>query len=511
VVETGAWNMSKMLLNRGLLLAIFMFASVTMGIQSAAGQNQSGSNQEASQEQFKIAIDVNLVTTDVTVIGGSKAQLRAEDFIVYDEHIAQEITYFSYDLIPLAVAVLIDRSGSVAPHMPMLQLAALLSLRHLRLEDQVALFSFADGTKKICDLTEDRLQIAEKINQIKAEGGTDIYDAIRDAARYLSKEAPDRRRAIILVSDNCHDQGRMRKKEEQARNMKIKAERARKELLETGAALYSIRTPYSSSIFSGSRNPWMNNPWAGSNLCAESNDLLKNMTKETGGRLLVVGASTSLQKSLETAILNLRFRYTLGFNPSNPGEEGSFHRLTVKLNAPDRCPGCQLLVRSGYYTGIPADPPSEKPVQSSQPDSAQTIDETLIQRSILTAGSFAQDLPDISFNIRTAEQRDSNGRPLLLIDFYIEPAEIEIIEGANQYRCLLHVVIFYADNKGKILGYDWKKYGGDLSKDSYHRLIRDGIHGSTTIPLKDEVRVLKIVVYDEESNKIGSKLVRLPE
>ena len=503
--------MGKIFVHIFLYWLIPVSAVVAADGQTAAGQNPAQPNRKDAHEGFKISIDVNLVTTDVTVIGGGKAQLRAEDFIVYDDNIAQDITYFSYDLLPLAVAVLIDRSGSVAPHMPMLQLAALLSLRHLRLEDQVALFSFADDTKKICDLTQDRLLIAEKINQIKAEGGTDIYDAIRDAARYLRKEAPDRRRAIILVSDNCHDQGRMNNKAEKDRNMKIKAERARKELLETGATLYSIRTPYSSRIFSGSTNPWMNSPWASSNLCAESNDLLKNMTKETGGELLVVGASKSLQKSLETAILNLRFRYTLGFNPSNPGEDGSFHRLTVELNAPDRCPGCQLLLRRGYYTGIPSDPPSEIPLQSSQPDSAQEIDETLIQRSILTAGSFAQDLPDIAFSVKTAEEADAYGKPLLIVYFHVEPHEIEIKEAANQHSCLLHVVVFFADKEGEILGYDWKKYGGEWSKDVYERIVKDGIHGSTTIPLTDEVRFLKIVVYDERSNKIGSQLVRLPE
>jgi VWFA-related protein len=496
---------------RKILFRVFLFWLVSVSVvaaafaaeesQSNAGQNRAQQSRQEVLGEFKISIDVNLVTTDVTVIGGSKAQLRAEDFIVYDENIAQDITYFSYDLLPLAVAVLIDRSGSVAPHMPMLQLAALLSLRHLRPEDQLALFSFDDGTKKICDLTQDRILIAEKINKIKGGGGTNIYDAIRDAARYLRKKAPDRRRAIIVISDNCHTQG----------NMQRKAEKARKEVLETGATIYSIRTPSGFMMFAGSRNPWATNPPANHDSCAESNDLLNSLTEETGGELLAVGASTSLQKSLETAILNLRFRYTLGFNPSHPGEDGSFHRLAVKLNAPDRCPGCQLLVRSGYYTGVPTDPPSDNPVLSSQPVSAQTTDEALIQRSILTAGSFAQDLPDIPFTAKTIRGTDSSGNSLLLVDFYIEPAEIEIIEAADRYSCKLHVAIFYANEEGKILGYDWKKYGGELSSENYDRIIKEGIRGSTTITLKDDVRVIKIVVYDEESNKIGSKLIWLTE
>ena len=80
-------------------------------------------------------------------------------------------------------------------------------------------------------------------------------------------------------------------------------------------------------------------------------------------------ASASLQEALEKAISDLRLQYTLGFSPSDPGQEGSFHKLTVKLAAEDRCPACRLLVRSGYYAGSPPVPLANQ-IQLASPEPA---------------------------------------------------------------------------------------------------------------------------------------------
>jgi hypothetical protein len=66
-----------------------------------------------AQEGFSIKVDVSLVTTDVTVIGTSGSQLQPEDFIIYDNDVTQPVSYFSRDQIPLAVAIVIDRSLAV--------------------------------------------------------------------------------------------------------------------------------------------------------------------------------------------------------------------------------------------------------------------------------------------------------------------------------------------------------------------------------------------------------------
>lgn len=48
-----------------------------------------------------------------------------------------------------------------------------------------------------------------------------------------------------------------------------------------------------------------------------------------------------------------------------------------------------------------------------------------------------------------------------------------------------------------------------MSDETYYRVLKTGISFSAAVPMKDEKQILKIVVYDEESDKVGSKLVRL--
>jgi Ca-activated chloride channel family protein len=185
-----------------------------------------------AQEGFSIKVDVSLVTTDVTVVGRAGSKLQPEDFVVYDNDVAQSISYFSSDQIPLAVAIVIDRSLTVQKYMPMLQIAAVSSLRRLKPNDRVALFVFDYNVVMLNDLTEDRALIAEKIGKIKNRIGTNIYDAIYEAAKYLKKNAPQRRRAIVLISDNI-------KMGPSGHN----AKKTREELLETATTLYNIKTP----------------------------------------------------------------------------------------------------------------------------------------------------------------------------------------------------------------------------------------------------------------------------
>jgi Ca-activated chloride channel homolog len=471
----------------GLQTEGLLYGAELPGLEYAPGENQQEQNQEITQETLKIRVDVAQVTVDVTVTGTPVSELQLEDFTVYDNGVAQNVSHFSRDKIPLAVALLIDSSGSEIPYLPALKIAALSALRRLRPEDQVALFLFDTNSAKLSDLTEDQLMIGKKINAltINERRGTNIFDTIYDAAHYLARNAPNRRRAIVLVSDNCHTVSGQHD-----------ADDAQVEMLEASATLYGIKTAG-------------NNPIEIEDICVESSDQVKSIASETGGEILDVSAPTSLQAALEKITSNLRLQYTLGFSPSNLGEEGSFHKLTVKIEAKDRCPGCQLLARSGYYTGITAPLPPQDDIPLKLNVSADRTDQLLVQRLILTAGTAELDLTDIPFTVKTFKQTDPMDQPQLKIDLQIDFSRIELAIVKNSRPCKLHIVVLYADEKGKILGSDWKKLEGLLSEETYNQIRERGILVSTTIPLESKKQILKVVVYDEENDRVGSKLIRL--
>ena len=475
--------------NRVLLLISSLLISIgAADFLPVAGQTKlefepGVSPQQTSVGDFKVSVNVDLVTADVTVIGAPESELGPEDFIIYDNSVSQQTSYFSRDQLPLAVAVLIDNSGSIEEHLPALKIAAITALRRLKPEDQVALYSFAKYYHRLIDLTEDRLSIANMIEKLKVKTGTDVYSTIYNAAQYLKKNAPNRRRAIILISDNCDLFG--------GRD----ADDCRKELLESATTLYNIVTTSHHTELA---------------LFKDAIQEIQRLAEETGGEIYDVQGSTSLKAALEKAILRLRMQYTLGFNPSNPGAPGSFHKLTVRFANEDHCPGCQLLARSGYYAGKTAPLPPQDKTRTTPSYSSSEMDPLLVQRSILIAGSTSLDLNEIPFTVSTLEQTDSNGQPQVRVDLQINPAGIDFAALKGLHYCKVTAAIFYFDKGGKGLGHQLRTFEGQLNEENYNRILKmGGIHDSVTIPLKAKNQILKVVVYDEKSDKVGSKLIQL--
>ena len=284
---------------------------------AASDEPHSVSSENVQQKKFSVQVNVDLVTTDVTVFGKPDSQLRADDFIVYDNDVAQRVSHFSLDLLPVAAALVVDSSA------PVYQSLAKAALQTMKAKDRVVLFSFDKHPMRLSGLTEDRDLIRGKISEMKVRRGSNILDTIYDAGQYLKKNAGNRRRAVILISDACIDR------------CGLKGD-ARVEFLASGTAFYYIRVARSVSIRLYD--------------CVESDEILKKYADDTGGEVLNARAEESFRSDFDNLMSNLRLQYTLGFNPSDPGKAGSWHKLMVRLAAPDHCPACRLKSRSGYYS-----------------------------------------------------------------------------------------------------------------------------------------------------------------
>jgi hypothetical protein len=191
---------------------------------NSAGQEKEDHKPEPNDELFKVAVKVDLVTTDVMVMGDNVPELRAEDFAVYDNGVAQQISHFSHDQ-PISIALVVRNSTSFFEY------EALKALRILRTGDQITLYSTSGD--RLCDLTEDRFKA---FNIIRFMGHDqyhpeDLFGAIYDAARYLKREAPGPH-AIILLGCNDDMWGGRKEAEHTEQN--------RIELLETATTLYDL-------------------------------------------------------------------------------------------------------------------------------------------------------------------------------------------------------------------------------------------------------------------------------
>jgi Ca-activated chloride channel homolog len=213
----------------GILLFLSLMLLPHAGTAAALAMPQD-------REVSVIKADVTLVPVDAVVRDKNGAlvdNLKINDFTVYDNGIAQEIALFSHEEMPLYVALVVDGSLSERSYVLELQNAALAVLQHLNPKnDRVALFCFAAGTVQLTGLTQDRLLLTHMIGKIPIMGGTDIKDALWDAAHFLRSKDPNRRGAGILISDNYESVSSIHNNKEPL-----------DEMLEANAILYSIQTP----------------------------------------------------------------------------------------------------------------------------------------------------------------------------------------------------------------------------------------------------------------------------
>jgi hypothetical protein len=242
--------------------------------------------------------------------------------------------------------------------------------------------------------------------------------------------------------------------------------------------------------------------------CPESNNQVKWLASETGGEILDANNKESFLAALEKAISTLRQQYTLGFAPPDAGDEGAFHKLTVSIAAEDRCPGCQVLARNGYYTGLSARELPPKVISAAGHQARWLTDQEVIQVIMLNAGMDRIDLTDVPFTV-VSKKVDSQGQPQLRLDIGIDFAGLSFTEEKGIHACNLHVGVLYTDREGNILGTDWKKVQGQLNEQSYDRIMKEGIRVSTTIPIKTDNQLVKVIVYDDKSEKLGSKTINL--
>jgi Ca-activated chloride channel homolog len=432
---------------------------------------------------FVIKKTVNLVTTDVSILGKPTSELNEEDFVIYDDGVAQPVSFFSKDQLPIAVGLLIDASLSTEPYMPVMQLAGISALRHLKTGDKAVLYSFYGQVRRHTELTNDIVQVVDAFSGIEIKLGTVIYDALIDASNYLSLNAPNSRRAIILISDD----------QNQNMGRPPNPKGALSSLLETSTTLYNVLAQSTGAPPNQESQ--------------ESVEEIPKMVMETGGEYFDVRNPAGLQAALASAMVNIRKQYTLGFSPTNPGRSGAYHKLEVKFVSQKHCPGCVIRTRKGYYSGTTASAAS-RGVVSKPVRTAEETDETLVQKAILYVGTANDlDFSDLPFSAQVTATTDANGKPALKVDLKIPAQRIGFTIEDARYTSQLRIAVFTIKDS-KVISSELKGLNLRLSDETYKNSLQSGIPFSTIIPKKTDKGHLKVVIYDKGSDLVGSTILR---
>jgi len=163
----------------------------------------------AAQTTPTFRANVALVRADAEVVedGRTLNGFTRDDFRLLDEGKPQPIVQFSSGELPLDLILLFDISGSMRPLVSTVAAASRQALQELRRGDRVCVRVFSIRSREIAPFSDDleavRKTIEEDVMHQKFNGGTAIQNAVDAAAhRFLSEPKGERRRAVLIITDN---------------------------------------------------------------------------------------------------------------------------------------------------------------------------------------------------------------------------------------------------------------------------------------------------------------------
>ncbi len=270
---------------------------------------------------------VRLVQLPVTVTdrrGRDVAGLTREEFTIYEDHVPQEIRFFSSGASePVSVAFLLDMSGSMRQlsRFDQARQAIREFIEAFRPEDRFALVGFADGEASwVTRFTSDRELFFRRLEVQEAFGRTALYDAVA-ATPGLVDAGTTGRKAIVLITDGVDN----------ASTMNTLA--ARRLARGVSVPIY----PIGLSGFPGGIRA------DGSEETIQRT--LELFADETGGRWFPVHEPEDLRLAIQRIEAELRTGYVIGYYPRRTLWDGSFRQTQVDVDRRR----VSVRTRKGYY------------------------------------------------------------------------------------------------------------------------------------------------------------------
>ena len=162
----------------------------------------------ASQDPIEtIRIDSDLVDLKVSVLGFSTNTsppiLDPKDFVVLEDGVPQEISFFQAADTPFDLVLLLDLSGSNSKNLKMIRNSAKRFVDAARDVDRIALVTFTDQPALYSGFSLDRRKLKKTIDEMdEAIGGTNFWDSMDYVLRDLIPQGSGlRRNAIVVMTD----------------------------------------------------------------------------------------------------------------------------------------------------------------------------------------------------------------------------------------------------------------------------------------------------------------------
>ncbi|HXK59452.1 MAG TPA: VWA domain-containing protein [Acidobacteriota bacterium] len=277
-------------------------------------------SQDQPREPFRVEVDAINVLVSVHDEGTGKfvTDLGPHQFRILEEGVPQEITNFSQQTdLPLSIALAVDTSSSVKLKLEFEKDAALDFLYSvMRPTDRALLLEFDSGVTLLHDFTSDVNDLVREIKNLRAGGGTSLYDAIYLVCDQKLMEEDPGRKVLVILSDGADVTSSHTF--EEALHMAYQAE----------VTIFAISTTR-----------------FGADIDHEGDNALKQLVENTGGQAYFPFSTRDLTKAFQAINEELRSQYSLAYVSSNKVRDGKFREIKVEVTRPN----VRVRHRKGYY------------------------------------------------------------------------------------------------------------------------------------------------------------------
>ena len=272
---------------------------------------------------FVFRKEVQEVTLHATVVDEQRRLVTNLDkaaFTVFEDGVAQKLTSFHKDDVPVAMGIVIDNSGSMREKRDKVNQAVLNLIKAGNPNDEIFIVNFSQDSYLDQDFTSDINLLQQALHKVSAQGSTALYDAIVASTVHLKNNTRVDRKVLLVITD-----GRDNASQETLQQATRRLQQ------EKGPTLYAVGLLSDELQQSGTQ-------------------ALQSLADSTGGVAFFPTGLDQVDDITRTVARDIRSQYTIGYKPSNPRQGSGYRAIHVTAQAPGYR---QLTVRtrSGYYPG----------------------------------------------------------------------------------------------------------------------------------------------------------------
>jgi Ca-activated chloride channel family protein len=265
----------------------------------------------------------------VTRDGERVLDLTRDDFTVLDERKKESLVTFERGDIPFTAVLLIDSSASMyGSKLEAARAGATTFIEGMRELDQGKVTVFSDVIQNSTSFSSIREVLTAGLIGATGQGGTAVNDNLYSALKLL--ETRQGRRLIVLLSDGIDS------------HSVLDGEDVLNHARRSQAMVYWIR------LLKGTENenrmPDMASSWRTRADYRRQSESLRELVELSGGRIIPARSTDEIEPVFIEILRELREQYALGYYPSVQRNDGSWRRITVRIDRP----GVKVRTHEGY-------------------------------------------------------------------------------------------------------------------------------------------------------------------